>query len=323
MPYRFLSWTLYAALALGMAMPTRAAMAEDQPAAQPAVEAETDEAAVAGNEDAEAAAQDGDAPMSPAQRAYLEKLRALKWVEGPTSVAIAGNSKLEIPEGYVFLDAANTDKFLELNENLSSGREVMVAPQSLEWSAYLAFEDEGYVKDDEKIDAPALLETLKAGTESSNAERRSRGWPEMHVLDWAVQPAYNRDTKRLEWATLLESEGSRSANFSTKILGRRGYTTVILAASPESLPQAEAALNEVLQGYAFDAGETYAEWKPGDKVAEYGLAALVVGGAAAIATKKGFWGVIAGFLAAAWKYIVAAVVALFAGLRKKSGRDQA
>lgn len=274
-------------------------------------------------EDDSVAPQPDAAAESPQQRAYMEKLRALKWVEGPTTVPIAGNSTLTVPEGYVFLDAANTDKFLELNENLSSGREVTVAPQSLEWSAYLAFDDEGYVKDDEKIDAPALLETLKSGTESSNEERRSRGWPEMHVLDWAVQPAYNSATKRLEWATLLESDGSRSANFSTKILGRRGYTTVILAASPESLPQAEAALNEVLQGYAFDAGETYAEWKPGDKVAEYGLAALVVGGAAAIATKKGFWGVIAGFLAAGWKFVAAAAVALFAGLRKKFGRDRA
>ncbi len=108
----------------------------------------------------------------------------------------AGNSKLKIPEGFVYLDTKGTDKFLEMNENLSSGREVMVAPESLDWSAYLAFDDEGYVKDDETIDAAELLKTLKDGAESSNSERRKRGWPEMHVLDWAVKPEYARNTRR-------------------------------------------------------------------------------------------------------------------------------
>jgi uncharacterized membrane-anchored protein len=40
----------------------------------------------------------------------------------------------------------------------------------LDWSAYLSFEDEGYVKDDEQIDAAALLQTLKDGSEQSNKE---------------------------------------------------------------------------------------------------------------------------------------------------------
>jgi len=40
------------------------------------------------------------------------------------------------------------------------------------------------------------------------------------------------------------------------------------------------------------------------------------GGAAAVATKKGFWALIGGFLAAAWKFVAAAVVALLAGIGK-------
>jgi uncharacterized membrane-anchored protein len=309
-----------AALPLHAQAPKRPEAATERPAE----DSFADAAEAGGDPDAVSAeprgflesSSEGDASLSPEQKAYLSQLRALKWVNGPATVEVAGVSKLVVPEGFVYLDAANTDKFLEMNENLASGKEVMVAPESLDWSAYLSFEDEGYVKDDEQIDAAALLQTLKDGTEQSNAERRERGWPEMHVLDWAVKPAYNRGTQRLEWATLLESGESRSANFSTKILGRRGYTSVILAASPDALPEAEAALNDVLAGYSFNGGETYAEWKPGDKVAEYGLAALVVGGAAAIATKKGFWGVVAGFFAAAWKFLLAGAVAAAAWLRK-------
>lgn len=257
---------------------------------------------------------------NPAEQAFLKSLAALNWVKGPTTVQVAGNSELAVPEDFVFLDTKNTDKFLELNHNLAGGREVMIAPSDLHWTAYLSFSEEGYVKDDDKIDAPALLKAMKEGTEESNQERKRRGWSELHVIDWAVPPAYNSANKRLEWATLLESEGGRNVNFSTKVLGRRGHTSVVLAGDPADLPAARQQLEKVLAGYTFKQGEKYADWVPGDKVAEYGLAALVLGGAAAIATKKGFWAVLATFFAAAWKFVAAGVVALMAGIRRFFGK---
>lgn len=289
---------LISLLLLGVTLSWVTAHAADPVPAEPRAEAP-----------AEGAAPETAAPESAEQKARQAKLRALAWVKGPTTVEVAGNSKFTIPEGYVFLDKANTAKFDEIFQNLSSGNEVLVAPQSLDWSAYLEFADEGYVKDNEKIDAAALLKSLKENTEEANKERKSRGWSALHVIDWASPPAYNQATKRLEWATVLESEGGRGANFFTKILGRKGYTSLVMVSSVQDMPAAEAELNKVLGGYRFNDGETYAEYKPGDKVAEYGLAALVLGGAAAIATKKGLWAVLASFFAAAWKFIVAALVA--------------
>jgi uncharacterized membrane-anchored protein len=271
-------------------------------------------------------AAEAEAPATPeqssAEQAYFKALGALNWVKGPTSVELPGKSQLAVPAGYVFLDRNNTDKYLELNRNLASNTEVLVAPADIRWVAYLSFEDEGYVKDNEKIDAAELLKAMQAGTEQSNDERRKRGWPELHVLNWAVPPAYNSDNKRLEWATLLESEGNRNVNFSTKVLGRRGHTSVILVSSEEGLEGARPELETVLGGYSFKAGETYADWVPGDKVAEYGLAALVLGGAAAVATKKGLWAVLAGFFATGWKILVAAAVAIAAGFRKFFGKKK-
>jgi uncharacterized membrane-anchored protein len=273
--------------------------------------------ALAGEPAAEAAAD--SAAQSPEEKAWYAALDKLQWVKGPTEVTVNGNAQLKIPEGFVYLDTANTDKFLELNQNLAGGTEVLVAPADLSWSAYLSFDDEGYVKDDDKIDADALLKSLQEGAEQGNQEREKRGWPALHVVDWAVPPAYNAENKRLEWATLLESQGGRSANFSTKLLGRRGHTTVILASRPEDLRIARPALEAVLGGFEFNQGERYADWVPGDKVAEYGLAALVLGGAAAIATKKGLWAVIGGFLVAKAKLIIGGMVALGAGFRKFFG----
>lgn len=260
---------------------------------------------------------------SAAEEAYNKAMASLNWVKGPAKVDTAGKSQLSIPEGFVFLDQKNTDKFLELNQNLASGEEVLVAPSDMHWVAYLSFEDDGYVKDEDKIDAAALLKTLQEGTEQSNEERKSRGWPALHIIDWAIPPAYNKDNKRLEWATVLESEGRRNVNFSTKVLARRGHTSIILVSSEQDLAASRPELETVLGGYNFKQGETYADWVPGDKVAEYGLAALVLGGAAAVATKKGLWAVLGGLLATGWKFLAAGVVAAGAGLRKFFGKKRA
>ncbi len=251
-----------------------------------------------------------------AQRQFYAELDKLAWIKGPATVSLPGNADIQIPAGYVSLNAKDTLKFLELNENLGSGDEVLVGPDDLTWMAYLTYADEGYVKDDEKIDPDALLKSLQDSTAAANVERKKRGWEELHVTGWTVAPNYNATTQRLEWATRNKSASGEGSNFFTKILGRRGHTSVQMVASLDDLPAAEAALNDVLGGFNYGAGDRYADYKPGDKVAEYGLAALVVGGAAAVATKKGFFGVIAAFFAAAWKFIVVAMVAGLASLRK-------
>ncbi|TLY75957.1 MAG: DUF2167 domain-containing protein [Gammaproteobacteria bacterium] len=257
---------------------------------------------------------------------FRTKLRALKWVFGPHEVTVGGNSTLSLPEGYVYLDEANTTKFEELNENLSSGKEVLVAPKDLGWNAYLYFEGEGYVRDDEKVDADKILKALKESTEAANEERRRRGWSELHVVGWTIPPAYNNTTKRLEWATLLRSPHGEGTNFFTKILGRRGYTSVVLVARPADTAAAVADVNRVLTAYRFNSGDTYAEWRPGDKVAEYGLTGLIVGGAVAAAVKtgllKGLWKFVVAGVAAFWKVILAAVVAVIAGLKSLFKRKQ-
>jgi uncharacterized membrane-anchored protein len=88
----------------------------------------------------------------------------------------------------------------------------------------------------------------------------------------------------------------------------------ILVSDPEMLEADTKEFKTILKGFTYNSGESYAEFRSGDKVAEYGLAALILGGAAAVATKKGFWAAIAGFFAAFWKVIVGLGAAAIAGL---------
>lgn len=84
--------------------------------------------------------------------------------------------------------------------------------------------------------------------------------------------------------------------------------SAILVSDPSSLEKDIKSFKAGLVGFDFVAGQKYSEFKSGDKVAEYGLAALVVGGAAAAAAKSGafkflgkFIGIgVLGALAAAW-----------------------
>src|SRR5437879_10818812 len=67
---------------------------------------------------------------------FRDKLRALNWVVGPRELTMSGNATLSLPEGYVYLNAANTSKFEELHEHLPSGQEGMTAPKSRKETAY-------------------------------------------------------------------------------------------------------------------------------------------------------------------------------------------
>ncbi len=260
-------------------------------------------------------AQDADSK----RQERINKIRALDWVEGPKQITIAGNSTLSLPEGYLYLDPANTAKYEELNHNLSDGKEVLIAPKSFQWNAYFLFENEGYVKDSDKIDADAILKSLTDSTEAANEERRRRGWADLHVVGWTIPPTYNTTSKRLEWATRLRSENRENTNFFTKVLARRGFTTVVLVSSPDNLQAAVADLNGLLADYRFNSGDSYADWRPGDKVAEYGLTGLIVGGAVAAAVKtglfKGLWKVLLAGAATLWKFLLVAFAAVVGGLR--------
>src|SRR6266704_459989 len=86
----------------------------------------------------------------------------------------------------------------------------------------------------------------------------------------------------------------------------QGVMEVVLIVQPDQLSDTLPAFRNLLAGYSFQSGQSYAEYRPGDKVAKYGLAALVVGGAAVGAAKLGLFAWLAVFFQKAWKLVVLA-----------------
>ena len=246
----------------------------------------------------------------------------LPWRKGPITVQLGYEATLKVPEGYAFLDANGTRQFNEVSHNPpSDGDEYTLAGQN--WVAYFSYGDTGYVKDDDTIDADAILDNIRKGTAAANDERRARGWGEMSILGWSARPEYDSQLKSLTWSILGEdqSDHQKVVNYNARLLGRHGVMSVVMVTDPATLAAAISDFKRRLKGFQYVSGQTYGEYQPGDHVAVYGLAALITGGAAAVAAKKGLFSVIGGFLVAAWKFVLAGFLALgawFKSLFKKA-----
>ena len=246
-----------------------------------------------------------------------KQMQELHWARPGQTGDLAGKASFKVSEAYAFLPADDTDKFLKLNGNLPQHGAVTIASTKSNWFGILSFAPEGYVKDDEKIDAAALLESLKQNNVRGNEERKKQGYPTMELEGWALAPRYDEVNKRLEWGTLLRTgDNTKVVNVSTRILGRSGYTSAILVTSAEALESDLRDFKTALKDFDYVSGEKYSEWREGDKVAAYGLGALVLGGAAAAVASKGGFKVIG--LA-----IMAGAAALWAGVKKVLSRRQA
>jgi uncharacterized membrane-anchored protein len=269
---------------------------------------------------AHAAPASGPEAGADAADSRRQQLSQLPWQKGPGSGAVGTHAHLAIPDDSGLLPEANGGRFLELTGNLPQPGITILARNG--WFAAFSFDESGYVKDDEKLDPDALLATLKQHEESSNEERRKRGLAQLTTDGWIVPPHYDSGTKFLEWGVKLHASDSPDpvVNYSMRLLARKGYETVVLVTSPETLDRDVKDLHGVLGGFDFDAGEKYSEFRPGDHVAEFGLGALVLGGAAAAAVKAGWFKGLLVALAAAWKFVLAAVVAGFAAVGKLVAR---
>ena len=240
-------------------------------------------------------------------------------LEGPAKAKLENYGQVDIPVGYSFLDGDSTRALMKAMGEPTSGQEMgLLSPTNEDWSVIFEFNDIGYVKDDEKdkLDADKILESIKRGTAEANKLRVKAGNPPLEIVGWELPPRYDEKTHNLEWAVRATSDGHEILNYNTRLLGRKGVMDVVLIVEPDKLQETMPAFRNLLAGYTFQTGQTYAEYKPGDKVAKYGLAALVVGGGAVAAAKLGLFAWLAVFLKKGWKLVIVVVVAIAAFFKK-------
>jgi uncharacterized membrane-anchored protein len=193
------------------------------------------------------------------------------------------------------------------------------------WAVVLDYTKDGHVddKDAGKINYDKLLKQMQRDTESRNKEREKEGYEKVELLGWAEPPHYDAAQHHIYWAKRLRFGGADGAtlNYCIRLLGREGVLELNAVGSEAQLAEIQQKAPALLSSVTFNDGHRYADYNPAtDKMASYGVAALVAGGIAAkTGVFKGIWLAVLSLKKFAILAVAGAVAAIRAFLKKRSG----
>lgn len=255
-----------------------------------------------------------------------------KAVQGKTTIELGNEATLSLPENMVFLQKNEANQLAEMSGNsVNPKRYGMIFPKeqgdkSPNWWFDLSYEESGYIKDDDAKDwkADEMLQNLKDGTEAQNKVRAEKGISAIMVKDWIEKPHYDAQTHRLIWSVDVREKsdpnGEAAVNYNTYALGRKGYINLTLITGDKTIAQDKLVAQDLLSKIEFKEGLRYTDFNPAtDKVAEYGLAALV-GGLAA--KKLGLFAMLGVLLAKFGKLLVLALIPIWVAIKKLFSRKK-
>lgn len=263
-----------------------------------------------------------DESNGPASGAWQAVAKAMQ--RGPRTVSLRNQATLKLPEGYGFVPTREATELMEaMGNDVGADFIGLILPlaEDQDWIVSVDFDPAGYINDEDARHwkADELLSNLKEGTEAGNARRIKLGITPLEVTRWIEPPSYDSATQRLVWSAEARDKGApagadNTVNYNTYVLGREGYVSLDLITTTSAVEAQKPMAKRLLGEVAFVDGKRYADFDAStDKVAAYGLAALVGG----VAVKKlGLLAVIGAFLAKSFKLIVVGVVAIGAAIRK-------
>ena len=176
----------------------------------------------------------------------------------------------------------------------------------------IGYEEDGYVSDEDadSIDYGELLAGMQVNTRESNAARIDAGYEEIELIGWAAPPRYDKAANKLYWAKELRFGDIpiNTLNYNVRILGRKGVLVLNMVATMPQLDEIETAIPSVLAMTNFNPGYRYSDFDPSvDKVAAYGIAALIAG---KMASKVGLFAKLGVLLLALKKFWIFIVIAI-------------
>ena len=242
-----------------------------------------------------------------------------------------GLATLELPPEFRYLDPRETDLVIRAWGNPPNNETLgMIVPAGAgvfrpeTWAVVITYDEDGFVKDDDAatVNYDDLLGKMQRALRGENDERRRQGYPEIELVGWAEPPRYDSAAHKLYWAKDLRfgTEAVHTLNYNIRVLGRRGVLVLNAVASMNHLAAVRRDMTKVIAFVDFAEGNRYADFVPAtDKVAEYGIAALIAG---SIAAKAGFFKLLLAGILALKKLIVVALVAIAAFFRRLFGKKK-
>lgn len=241
-----------------------------------------------------------------------------------------GHATLKLTPEFRYLEANDAQRVLEQLWGNPPDKSVlgMLLPADVSpadrraWAVVVTYSDDGHVSDADaaKTDYAAILKDMQASTRDANAEREKQGYHSVELVGWATPPHYDASTNKLYWAKELAfgGGGEHTLNYDIRVLGRGGYLSLNAVAGMNQLSLVETKMQDVLAMTDFDAGQRYGDFNAStDKLAAYGIGALVAG---TIAAKAGLFTKLFVMLLAAKKVIIGGLIAVAAAVKKFFGR---
>lgn len=238
---------------------------------------------------------------------------------------------LHLGERYRYMSPDEANKLLQLWGNLpDESLQGAVVPVDVEplgeggWAVFVNYADEGHVDDSDanEIDYEELLESMQEGEKDANKQRKAAGYDGLTLVGWAEPPHYDATAKKLYWAKEIaaESGGTHSLNYDVRVLGREGVLSMEAVAPMTQLAQVRRDMEPLIGVAEFNPGFRYAEFDAKtDRMAEYGLGALIAGG---VASKLGLFGKLFALLVAFKKLIIVGLIAVGGFIAKLFGKKK-
>jgi len=186
------------------------------------------------------------------------------------------------------------------------------------------FVDDGFIKGDDwsNVDTNDFLKEMIENSKENNKERIKNGYKTVSNISWHIKPNFNKDLGYVFYSLLVEfDDGTETYNSTAMILGREGYTDITFLFRENIAHLMSSEIDKVVKNFIYNTGAQYSDYKSGDKVAAYGVGALVAGslGIKGLA-KTGALVALAAFAKKLWFIILLPFIFLFrlvSGNKKK------
>lgn len=233
-----------------------------------------------------------------------------------------GNAVLNVPKGYKFLDAKQTQYVLKdlwgnpedtsvLGSILPEKRGVL---EDKSWMFVVTYKEDGFIKDDDAddIDYDDLLVDMKEDITAENIERKKAGYDSYELVGWASKPFYDNNLKVLHWAKEVKfgTSATNTLNYDLRVLGRKGMFNISAVANMSELAEVKASIPSIVSSVKYDDSYKYSDFDSStDNVAAWTIGGLVAG---KVLAKVGFFAIFLKYI----KFILIGIVAAF-GVAKK------
>jgi uncharacterized membrane-anchored protein len=215
--------------------------------------------------------------------------KTLQYQYGVVPIA-NGIAQLTVPAGLKFLSAEQSRSIISEVWHQSPQPDLagMLFPQSgdpLNKNSYaiiINYEPRGFVRDIDagKIDYDKVLQNLQRDEEDDNAERKTMGYPAVHLISWVQKPVYDKAFNELYWAREIQvgNNNAHILSYNIRVLGRNGIISMSAEGSTNDLALLNGDMAKVLHMASFTNGNRYADFNiHTDKVAAWTIGTLVTG----------------------------------------------